>query len=582
MKKFTTLLGLILYGVYSAQSGSVGINTPAPNSDAVLDVVSTNKGFLTPRMALTSTTSPSPLSAHVAGMIVYNTATVNDVQPALYYNDGTKWVLSKGGAATATTTNVLSTSGNTITSTVNGIASTAPAINTNTLSLSGTNLTSSVNGVSSSSLDLKPVVTAATTHTLSTSGNTLTSNVNGIAPTASIITSNALTKPATNTLRSSVNGVTASPDVTLVSSVSNTLSGSSLSTSVNGVAGSAVDLKPAITAGTTHTLSTSGNTLTSNVNGIAPTASIITSNALTKPTTNTLRSSVNGVTATPDVTLVNSVSNTLNGSLLSTTVNGVTGSTVDLSSAMKNIYNADGTLTSNRTVNMAGRTLSFVNGDNSISFDTSSYGNLRVGSPTRGNIRTMGGDAYFDMFVDNGSAAQWAAFGNLTSIHIGGKTAVPMYFFTNNTTRVTITSAGNFGIGTQSPTSLLSVNGSADKPGGGSWGTFSDRRVKKDIVEFKDGLNVINKLTPVTYKYNEKSGYEDLNKEYVGFIAQDVEKAAPYMVSIIDDTQKSGLKDKRELDESALTKILVNAVKEQQQQIAELKKEIEELKKKKS
>ncbi|PTT21437.1 hypothetical protein DBR28_20230 [Chryseobacterium sp. HMWF028] len=145
--------------------------------------------------------------------------------------------------------------------------------------------------------------------------------------------------------------------------------------------------------------------------------------------------------------------------------------------------------------------------------------------------------------------------------------------------RMRITSKGWLGIGTDSPTSPLSVNGAADKPGGGSWGTFSDRRVKKDIEEFKDGLSVINQLKPVTYRYNEKSGYQDLNKQYVGFIAQDVERVAPYMVNVIDDSAKSGLKDKRELDESALTKILVNAVQQQQQEINELKKDLADLKK---
>ncbi|WP_121488093.1 tail fiber domain-containing protein [Chryseobacterium sp. 7] len=145
--------------------------------------------------------------------------------------------------------------------------------------------------------------------------------------------------------------------------------------------------------------------------------------------------------------------------------------------------------------------------------------------------------------------------------------------------RLRVKANGSLGLGTSAPTSLLSVNGTADKPGGGSWGTFSDRRVKKDIEKFEDGLNVINQLKPVTYRYNEKSGYQDQNKKYVGFIAQDVEKVAPYMVNIIDDSAKSGLKDKREFDESALTKILVNAVQQQQQEINLLKKEISELKK---
>lgn len=244
MKKIVTLLGLISYGAFYAQTGNVGINTTTPNSNAALDIVSTNRGLLPPRIALTSTTSPSPLTAHVAGMVVYNTATAGTgttaVVPALYYNDGTQWVLSKGSAAGATT-NVLSTSGNTITSTVNGIASTAPAINTNALSLTGTSLTSTVNGVASAPVNLAPAITAATTHTLSMSGNTLTSNVNGIAPTVSVITSNTLANPTTNTLVSTVNGVASAP-ATIVSNVSNTLSGTLLSTTVNGVVGGTVDL----------------------------------------------------------------------------------------------------------------------------------------------------------------------------------------------------------------------------------------------------------------------------------------------------------------------------------------------------
>jgi hypothetical protein len=74
---------------------TIGSNAE-PNANAVLDLVSTNKGLLLPRLALTSTTAAAPLSAHVAGMTVYNTATASTgatyVSPGFYYNDGTKWV----------------------------------------------------------------------------------------------------------------------------------------------------------------------------------------------------------------------------------------------------------------------------------------------------------------------------------------------------------------------------------------------------------------------------------------------------------------------------------------------------------
>jgi hypothetical protein len=75
-------------------SQNVAINSTggAPNPSAGLDVDFPDKGLLIPRVSLTATASFAPLSAHVAGMIVYNIATVGDVVPGFYYNDGVKWV----------------------------------------------------------------------------------------------------------------------------------------------------------------------------------------------------------------------------------------------------------------------------------------------------------------------------------------------------------------------------------------------------------------------------------------------------------------------------------------------------------
>lgn len=72
-----------------------------PNMNAILDLKETaggssTKGLLLPRVTLSSTTLFSPLSAHVAGMTVYNTATTGDVTPGYYINDGTRWVRSSG------------------------------------------------------------------------------------------------------------------------------------------------------------------------------------------------------------------------------------------------------------------------------------------------------------------------------------------------------------------------------------------------------------------------------------------------------------------------------------------------------
>lgn len=76
----------------SAQTSSVGIGTTNPDANAILEVQSSNKGFLLPRLELLSTALPAPMSAHVEGLTVYNTATAGDVTPGYYYNTGAKWI----------------------------------------------------------------------------------------------------------------------------------------------------------------------------------------------------------------------------------------------------------------------------------------------------------------------------------------------------------------------------------------------------------------------------------------------------------------------------------------------------------
>ena len=62
----------------------VGINSPTPNSSAILDVVSTDKGFLPPRM---TTTQKNAIASPATGLQIYDT-TLN--RPCFY--DGTTWI----------------------------------------------------------------------------------------------------------------------------------------------------------------------------------------------------------------------------------------------------------------------------------------------------------------------------------------------------------------------------------------------------------------------------------------------------------------------------------------------------------
>jgi len=89
-----TFLTLAFLGL-STTYAQVGIGTATPNSDAILEVDASDKGVLIPRLALTDTIAHAPLSAHVEGMLVYNTTTdfSKGLRPGYYHNDGTKWIL---------------------------------------------------------------------------------------------------------------------------------------------------------------------------------------------------------------------------------------------------------------------------------------------------------------------------------------------------------------------------------------------------------------------------------------------------------------------------------------------------------
>jgi hypothetical protein len=101
-KGFFSLFFFLMMSL-GAFAQNVGINATGtnPNTNAGLDIDFPDKGLLIPRVALSSSSSASPLAAHVAGMVVYNTATAGDVVPGFYYDNGTKWIKGfiRGNAA---------------------------------------------------------------------------------------------------------------------------------------------------------------------------------------------------------------------------------------------------------------------------------------------------------------------------------------------------------------------------------------------------------------------------------------------------------------------------------------------------
>ncbi|MGQ7944625.1 tail fiber domain-containing protein [Flavobacterium sp. WC2509] len=97
--EWSVFIFLVFQTAVSAQI-KVGDNPTVVNSSAIMEIESANKGFLLPRLQLANPSLATPLSQHVAGMIVYNTATVSGLTPGFYYNDGSKWIGISQSAAT--------------------------------------------------------------------------------------------------------------------------------------------------------------------------------------------------------------------------------------------------------------------------------------------------------------------------------------------------------------------------------------------------------------------------------------------------------------------------------------------------
>ncbi|MFS4428719.1 hypothetical protein [Chryseobacterium sp. S90] len=89
MKKIIISI-LMCYGFsLNAQTGRVGINTSNPDPSAVLEINSSNKGLLIPRVSLQSLSDGITVPSPANGLFVYNTNSNLSSGLGLYVNSGT-------------------------------------------------------------------------------------------------------------------------------------------------------------------------------------------------------------------------------------------------------------------------------------------------------------------------------------------------------------------------------------------------------------------------------------------------------------------------------------------------------------
>ena len=220
-------------------------------------------------------------------------------------------------------------------------------------------------------------------------------------------------------------------------------------------------------------------------------------------------------------------------------------------------------------------------------FTVSENGNVGIGTNAPGaRLHVSGGAILLDnnqglFFKDTSGNQKRALIGdnsNILRLGSGSPTGFDEIRFDVNTSgeAMTIKGSGNVGIGTATPNDRLEVNGILRVNSLGGNGVFqvcrnvlnqiavcaSSLRYKTNINPFASGLNLVNRLFPITFDWKQ-GGMKDL-----GLGAEEVEKVEPLLVTYNSAGEVEGVKYDR------VAVVLINAIKEQQTQIEEQRNQI--------
>ncbi len=619
MNKIILPLILSLLPLINISAQNIGINATgaAPATSAGLDISFTNKGLLIPRVALTATNSSTPITSPATSLLVYNTATAgaspNNVTPGYYYWDGSKWIAfgGSGGKDWSLTGNA----GTTVGTNYIGTSDAKDLVfKTNANEQMRIN-TSGFLGIN----EINP--TGA--YLVVRSGN---SGNDGIKATH--------TSSSTTSAFNAVSGTLTNAGYTNATGYLGYHNSNNKTYSIYGIGGDLagyfdgrVAINSVSTDITSYDLEVRDKGTTNPVDVLFRRKDLVTvanteltnldfgdnTNALAQASLKVIREfSSSGATDLPTAFTFSTMADATNVLTERMRLNNAGFLGIGTTNPLQKLHVADdiilgggqsGTFDGNTehlkiwaqsavwnvgVVNDASALnsdffISRTDGTNDATFNIDPNGMVGIGTTataTWTKLYVYSNDADDALFVDNVDLTS-----NTSAIF-----RVDANGGTSNSLRVQRN--GLVGISTGAPVNLLSVNGSAGKPGGGSWATFSDKKLKNNINDFKKGLDVLENIHVVSYQYNDKyfeyfGESEDVrNSTYYGVVAQELKKVAPFMVQdkevtlMNDDEKVLGNKNFLQVDPSAFTYMLINAVKELKHENDLLKNRLDALEKK--
>jgi hypothetical protein len=232
--------------------------------------------------------------------------------------------------------------------------------------------------------------------------------------------------------------------------------------------------------------------------------------------------------------------------------------------------------------------------DGSLAFYDNNASSERMEILSTGQVRfqgdqTEGNGGYLSSWDDNSGIVSG-----------GGYQTQSGWWWTSIRTSACVNDSGqimfyaNYGPGTAGQVNTVTIrakiNDSSDSgdfyTNDGSVSSLSDSRLKTNVQNLTDGLDILSQLRPVTFEYNDNSvderGREQLGKAdgitRYGFIAQEVESVAPQYVNT--ETGMIGgeeVDDLKSMSQTRLIPMLVKSIQELKTELDAAKARIETL-----